>query len=271
VTAAMTTVFDKFDLTGRTAIVTGAGNGIGAAIASTLAAAGAHVVVSDISAESAKTSAQAIIDSGFSAEAAELDVQVQTDVDALVDGVVRERGRLDIFVNNAGIITDGTPLTMTTEEIDRVHAVNFKGLVFGSQAAARVMIAQETGSIVNITTAGIDGPSASVAAYTTAKAAAHQFTRSLALEIGSTGVRVNAVAPGHVETPMTTRHISDARGSVDTEARAEFREQRAKVSPLGLVGDPTDPAYAVLYLVSDAARFVTGAVMRPNGGMTMLW
>jgi len=267
----MPTIFDKFDLTGRTAIVTGAGTGIGAAIASTLASAGAHVVVSDVSAKSAKTSSQAIVDSGFSSEPAQLDVRVRTAVDGLVDRIVEERGRLDVYVNNAGIISDGTPMSLTEDEIDRVHAVNFKGLVFGSQAAARAMIARGTGSIVNITTAGIDGPSTSVPSYTTAKAAAHQFTRSLALEIGPKGVRVNAVAPGHIETPMTTRHISGADGALDEDALTLFRSQRAEVSPLGLVGDPADIGYAVLYLVSDAARFVTGAVMRPNGGMTMLW
>lgn len=267
----MSTIFDTFALTERVAIVTGAGNGIGAAIATVLAEAGAHVVVSDISADAAKATAQQISVNGFSAEPAVLDVQVQADVNQLVDDVTRERGRLDIFVNNAGIISDGTPLTVSAEELDRVHAVNFKGVVFGSQAAARTMIEQGFGSIVNITTAGIDGPTASVAAYTTAKAAAHQFTRSLALEIGSKGVRVNTVAPGWVETPMTKRHLGDDDGKVEPEQVTAFRQKHATISPLGLVGDPVDPAYAVLYLVSDAARFVTGAVIRPNGGMTMLW
>ncbi|MEV0685267.1 SDR family oxidoreductase [Nocardia sp. NPDC050378] len=267
----MATVFDKFDLSGRVAIVTGAGNGIGAAIASTLAAAGAHVVVTDISADSATTVARSITDSGFSAESAHLDVQSQADIDDLVARIVNERGHLDIFVNNAGVIADGTPLTVTETELDRVHAVNFKGLVFGSQAAARAMIEQGSGAIVNMTTAGIDSASATVAAYTTAKAAAHQFTRSLALEIGPRGVRVNAVAPGWIETSMTTRHIANSDGEIEAASRNEFRQQHAGIAALGLVGEPADAAYAVLYLVSDAARFVTGAVMRPNGGMTMLW
>lgn len=264
----MPTVFDKFDLTGRVAIVTGAGNGIGEAIAIVLAAAGAHVVVADIAAAAAAATTQQIVDRGFSAEAAELDVRVQTDVDSLVGDIAHTRGRLDIFVNNAGIIADESPLTVSAAELDRVHAVNFKGLVFGSQAAARVMIAQGSGSIVNITSAGIDGPTPVLAAYTTAKAAAHQFTRSLALEIAGRGVRVNAVAPGWVETPMTRRHVDPGDEANTSEA---LRSARAAAAPLGLAGDPRDPAYAVLYLVADAARFVTGAVMRPNGGMSMLW
>ncbi|PPJ36617.1 3-oxoacyl-ACP reductase [Nocardia nova] len=264
----MATVFDKFDLTDRIAIVTGAGNGIGAAIATVLAEAGAHVAVADIAAAAAEATARQIVDRGFSAEPAELDVRVQADVDGLVSDTVRTRGRLDIFVNNAGIIADQSPLTVSAEELDRVHAVNFKGLVFGSQAAARVMIDRGSGSIVNITSAGIDGPTPALAAYTTAKAAAHQFTRSLALEIAPRGVRVNAVAPGWVETPMTRRHVDTGNEASSSEA---LRSSRAAAAPLGLAGDPRDPAYAVLYLVADAARFVTGAVMRPNGGMSMLW
>jgi len=264
----MPTVFDTFDLSGRVAVVTGAANGIGEAIATVLAEAGSHVIVCDIAAASAEATTRQIVDRGFSAEPAELDVRVQTDVDNLVNNVVHTRSRLDIYVNNAGIIADESPLTVSAEELDRIHAVNFKGLVFGSQAAARVMIEQGSGSIVNITSAGIDAPTPALAAYTTAKAAAHQFTRSLALEIAPQGVRVNAVAPGWVETPMTKRHIHGGNEKSSNEA---LRSARATASPLGLAGDPRDPAYAVLYLVADAARFVTGSVMRPNGGMSMLW
>jgi 3-oxoacyl-[acyl-carrier protein] reductase len=262
---------DMFRLSDRVAVITGAGGGIGAAIATVLARAGAHVVVTDINANLAEATAKQIVTEGFSATSAQLDVSVKSEVDGLVDAVVGDRRHLDIFVNNAGITAEGTPLTVTGEELDRIMAVNFKGLVYGSQAAARTMIQRGSGAIVNITTAGIDQPLASVAAYTSSKAAAHQYTRSLALEIAPKGVRVNAVAPGWVETPLTRRHLADENGDVDPAQREQFRKEHAAFSPLGVVGEPIDQAYAVLYLVSDEARFVTGAVLRPNGGMTMLW
>jgi len=260
-----------FDLSGRTAVVTGAGGGIGAAIADVLARANAHVVVADIQPGLAKDTAEEIIGAGYSAEALELDVRDQTAVDAAVDRISARRGRLDIFVNNAGIIGDASPLTVPEKELDSVLAVNFKGVVFGSQAAARVMVEQGSGSIVNVTTGGVDKPMTDVAAYTSAKAAAHQYTRSLALELAPQGVRVNSLAAGWVETPMTQRRIKAADGQIDESAREAFHAAQAARIPLGFTGDAYDQAYAVLYLVSDAARYVTGSVIRPNGGSSMLW
>ncbi|MGM7775822.1 SDR family NAD(P)-dependent oxidoreductase [Arthrobacter sp. KNU-44] len=260
-----------FDLSGRTAVVTGAGGGIGAAIADVLARANAHVVVVDIQSGLAKDTAEEIKAAGYSAEALELDVRDRAAVDAAVDGIKSRRGRLDVFVNNAGIIGDASPFTVSEDELDSVMAVNFKGVVFGSQAAARAMMEQGFGSIVNVTTGGVDKPMSNVAAYTGSKAAAHQYTRSLALELAPGGVRVNSLAAGWVETPMTRRHLTAEGAAIDEQERDAFHATQASRIPLGFTGDAYDQAYAVLYLVSDAARFVTGSVIRPNGGSTMLW
>lgn len=260
-----------FDLHGRVAVITGAGRGLGAAGAGVLAEAGAHVIVADVLADAAAAIAESVQASGGSAEGAALDVSDRAAVDALADRVVADHGRLDVWINNAGIITDSTPLTVTEDELDRVMAVNFKGVVFGSQAAARAMIAAGRGSIINITSGAVDMAFPAVAAYAAAKAAAHQFTRSLALEIGPKGVRVNAIAPGWVDTPMNERHVLADDGTIDQERKAAYVEARAGISPLHMTGEPWDQAMAMLYLASDAARFVTGSVMRPNGGATMPW
>lgn len=260
-----------FALDGRVAVVTGGGRGLGAAISATLAEAGAHVVIADIDASSAAASADQIGAGGFSAASVELDVTDQRAVDDLVGSVHAEHGRLCVMVNNAAVIHDATPSTMTEADIDRVMSVNFKGVVFGSQAAARVMRPSGRGSIINLTSGAVDLAMAWVASYATSKAAAHQFTRSLALELAATGVRVNAVAPGWVLTPMNERHIRGDDGTIAESAREDLIRQRTAGIPMRRAGQPIDIALAVLYLASDASSFVTGTTIRPNGGMTMPW
>jgi 3-oxoacyl-[acyl-carrier protein] reductase len=257
---------DPFSLTGRSAVVTGSGSGIGRGIAIVLAAQGAKVWVADLNAEGAAAAVADIRTEGGEAESVTLDV---TDPDAsrrLAESIARDHGTLDIWVNNAGITADASPSTVDDAELRRIWDVNFLGVVHGSQAAAHVMATQERkGAIVNITTGGVDKAMDTVAAYTASKAAAHQYSRSLALEIAKTGVRVNTVAAGWVETGITRRHYGDG---VDRTADLQAKAER---TPLGFIGDEFDQGYAVLYLVSDAARFVTGAVLRPNGGTSMQW
>jgi 3-oxoacyl-[acyl-carrier protein] reductase len=144
-------------------------------------------------------------------------------------------------------------------------------VVYGSQAAARAMIPNRRGSIINITSGAVDGPTPFMIAYATAKAAAAQFSRSLAMELGPHNVRVNTVAPGWVDTPMNERHVLREDGSIDEVRKAAYVAQRAKMAALGVPGEPNDQAFAMLYLASDAAKFVTGQVIRPNGGVSMLW
>ncbi len=260
-----------FGLHGRVALVTGAGGGLGAATARVLAEAGAHVVVTDVDGARAAHVAASIVEAGFAAESAALDVTDQSAVDALVQDLSARCGRLDVVVNNAGVIADAPPSTMSAADLDRVVAVNLKGVVFVAQAAARVMVAAGRGSIVNITSGAVDMAVAAVGSYGASKAAAHQFSRSLALELGPTGVRVNAVAPGWVLTPMNERHLRGPDGTLDESRRADLIRARTATIPMRRGGQPLDIALAVLYLASDAASFVTGSVIRPNGGQTMPW
>jgi 3-oxoacyl-[acyl-carrier protein] reductase len=193
-------------------------------------------------------------------------------VDDLVGAAVAEYGRLDVMVNNAGIVVDGLVLDASEEDLDRVHAVNFKGVFFGCQAAGRVMVEQESGSIVNMASGAIDMPTPSLGCYATAKAAVAQLSRTLAMELAPRHVRVNAIAPGWIDTPMNERHALNPDGTINLEKKREYVETRgAKLSPMGIPGEPDDIAFAALYLASPAAKFVTGIVMRPNGGSTMPW
>lgn len=257
---------NPFSLIGRSAVVTGAGSGIGRGIALVLASQGARVWVADVDQAGADATVADIRGRGWAAESATLDVSDPAASHTLADEVAGVHGSVDIWVNNAGITADGPPSTVDDEELLKIWKVNFLGVVHGSQAAARRMVDQERrGAIVNITTGGVDRAMDGIAAYTSSKAAAHQYSRSLALELGPVGVRVNTVAAGWVETGITRRHYADG---VDRERDLQAKIER---TPLGFIGDEFDQGYAVLYLVSDAARFVTGAVLRPNGGTSMQW
>jgi 3-oxoacyl-[acyl-carrier protein] reductase len=267
----MTTISEAFALDGKVAIVTGAGRGLGRAISSRLAEAGATVVCADIVESTALDTAALITDAGGCATGAVLDVTRRTDVDELVTATVAEHGHLDVMVNNAAIIVDGLVLDTSEEDLDRVMAVNFKGVFFGCQAAGRVMVKQGSGSIINLASGAIDMPTPTLVCYSTAKAAVAQLSRTLAMELAPQRVRVNAIAPGWIDTPMNERHARRADGTLDEEQQAAYREQRAKLSPMNMAGEPDDIAFAALYLASPAAKFVTGIVMRPNGGSTMPW
>jgi len=267
----MTTIAEAFDLSHRVAIVTGSGRGIGRAIASRLAEAGAAVVCADIDDATATETAKLIADAGGSASVQRVDVTNQADVDALVAATVDAHGHLDVMVNNAAIIADNTILDTTEEELDRVFAVNFKGVFFGCQAAGRVMVEQHSGAIINMASGAIDMPTPNLVCYATAKAAVAQLSRTLAMELAPHHVRVNSIAPGWVDTPMNERHAMRPDGTLDVEKQRAYIEQRSKLSPMGIPGEPDDIAFAALYLAAPAAKFVTGIVMRPNGGATMPW
>lgn len=260
-----------FDLSGRVAVVTGAASGIGRASAELLGAAGASVVCADLDYDGAVATAAALEAAGTVARARPLDVTAPGALDALVDESVAELGRLDVMANIAGIILQAPVVDFDDDAYDRILAVNLTGVFRGCRAAARVMVAVVSGSIVNMASAAIDTPSPGLAGYGMAKAAVVQLTRVLATEMGPHGVRVNAVAPGFVETAMTSRRFISAEGTVDQTHRQAVLDAVARSTPLRTVGRPEDIAHAVLYLASDAARFVTGQILRPNGGVAMPW
>jgi 3-oxoacyl-[acyl-carrier protein] reductase len=267
----MTTISEAFDLTGKVALVTGAGRGLGRAISARLAEAGATVVCADIDTATATDTAAAIRADGHRAAPVHLDVTRRADVETLVDQIVADQGHLDVMVNNAAIIVDGLVLDTAEEDLDRVLAVNFKGVFFGCQAAGRVMVHQGSGSIINLASGAIDIPTPNLVCYSTAKVAVAQLSRTLAVELAPSGVRVNAIAPGWIDTPMNERHARRADGSLDEDAHAAHRERMTQISPMRMAGEPDDIAFAALYLAAPAAKFVTGIVMRPNGGSTMPW
>jgi len=265
------TLIESFRVDGKVAVVTGAGSGIGKASALALAGAGATVVCADIRADTAQATAAEISSGGGVAEGVSLDVSVHADVEALAGQVAAERGGIHIWCNIAGIMLGGPFLDESEKDLDAIMAVNLKGVFFGCQAAGRVMVGQpEGGSIVNCSSAAADTPSPNIGSYAICKAAVNQMTKSLAVEVGRKHVRVNAVAPGFVITGMTTGHFNLPDGRPDEAMEHELVSAMRKGAPLRSVGEPEDIAAAVLYLASDASRFMTGQVIRPNGGVAMI-
>ncbi|MEU7064183.1 SDR family NAD(P)-dependent oxidoreductase [Streptomyces sp. NPDC046161] len=249
-----------YDLTGRTALVTGAASGIGRATAVLLARAGAAVHCADRDATGLRETARLVSAAGGKATVHPLDV---TDRAAL-RAAVAAAGPLDITAAIAGIMHSSSVLDTTDEDLDRVLDVNFKGVLRTCQEAVRAMIAAgRPGSVITMASGAVDAAQPGLLCYSAAKAAVVQLTKTLATETGPHGIRVNAVAPGWVRTPMTGRH------SAEELERTEAAMIR--MSPLRRVGEPEDIAQAVLYLASDASSFMTGQILRPNGGVSMPW
>lgn len=249
-----------YDLNGRTAFVTGAGGGIGRASAVLLAEAGATVHCADRDAQGLHETVTLIKAADGTAHARHLDV---TDRAQLARAVAACE-QLHVMAAIAGIMHSSPVLETRDEDLDRLWSVNFKGVLHACQEAARRMIADRTrGSIVTMASGAVDTGGPGLLCYGVTKAAVVQLTKTLATEVGPHGIRVNAVAPGWIRTPMTDRH--------DDETQARTESSMARLSPLGRVGEPEDVAHAVLYLASDAAAFTTGQILRPNGGVAMPW
>ncbi|MEC4015905.1 SDR family NAD(P)-dependent oxidoreductase [Streptomyces sp. H27-D2] len=270
-----------YDLTGRTALVTGAASGIGRAAAILLAEAGAAVHCADRDEKGLRQTTERISAAGGTARAHPLDVTDRAQLAAAVDEAVRTDGSLDVMANIAGIMHSSTVLETDDADLDRVLAVNFKGVLYGCQEAARAMIAQGAGgSIITMASGAIDTGAPGLLCYGAAKAAVVQLTKTLASEVGRHRIRVNAVAPGWIRTPMTDHHSErddsrdpgrDPAGDPGDRPRSRIEEAMTHAAPLGRVGEPEDIAHAVLHLASDASSFTTGQIMRPNGGVAMPW
>jgi 3-oxoacyl-[acyl-carrier protein] reductase len=262
-------VHGAFDLTGRVALVTGAGGGIGRTTAEVLAAAGAFVVCADINLSGAEETAQGIRGAGGAAEPAHVNVAERGALSELVTRTVGGHGALHIMCNVAGIMIDSSIIDLDPDEFDRILSVNLKGVLYGCQAAGKVMVEQGAGSIINMASAAVLTPAPGVGAYAICKAGVAQLTQSMAVEVGRHGVRVNTVAPGYVPTNMTARYYTRPDGTIDEEAKAAVVTPLAKFAPLRRVGRTSDIGYCVLYLASDASSFVTGQLLSPNGGVAM--
>jgi 3-oxoacyl-[acyl-carrier protein] reductase len=242
----------------QVAVVTGAGRGIGHAIAVRLANEGARVAsVSRTEANAQKTAEEINATRANAAKAYAVDVADQAAVQKAAAQIFEDFGRVDILVNNAGVTRDGLSMRMSMDDWDTVLNTNLKGAFNFTQAVMRPMIKQRSGRIINISSiAGLTG-NAGQANYAASKAGLIGLTKTLARELASRGITVNAVAPGLIETDMTTVLSEEVRQSI-----------LAKV-PLGKLGEPEDIAGAVAYLASAEAKYITGQVLTVDGGMVM--
>jgi 2-keto-3-deoxy-L-fuconate dehydrogenase len=245
-----------FDLTHKIALITGAASGIGEAIAKTLAASGAFVYVADVDNENGNRVAGELENSEF----IKLDVAEKEDCRRAAKRVLEEKGRLDILVNNAGIGHVGTLLETTEEDLERLFAVNVRGMFSLTKAFLPSMIARESGVIINLASIGGVIAVRERVAYCTTKFAVVGFTKSIALDHAHQGIRANAICPGRVETPFVKKRLAEYADPA--KAYAEMAATQA----LGRMGTTEEIAAAALYLSSEEAAFVTGTAFEIDGG-----
>jgi 3-oxoacyl-[acyl-carrier protein] reductase len=244
-------------LQGKTAVVTGAGTGIGRAVALAFADAGATLMLNGRRLEPLESVRAEIEAAGGTAHIHQADVSTQPGSQALVDAAKTTLGRLDVLVNNAGKSYDALILRMKWDALEEALAVNLKSVFYLCSAAGKVMLAQKSGAIVNVSSVVALSGNAGQSAYVAAKAGVLGLTKSLAQEFGSRGIRVNAIAPGFIETDMT---------SVLTEAVQAAYKSRV---PLGRFGMADEVARTALFLAGDGASYITGQTLAVDGGLTM--
>lgn len=244
----------------RIALVTGAAQGIGAATAARLAAAGARVAVADVNADAAEATARAIVADGGHAVGLACDVTDRAQVQATVDAVAAEFGGLHILVNNAGVLRDNLLFKMSDDDWTTVLDVHLRGAFLASQAAQKHMVAAKFGRIISMSSISALG-NRGQANYATAKAGLQGFTKTLAIELGPFGVTCNAIAPGFIETAMTRATAERMGSDIDT-----MRAAVEKSLPVRRGGVPDDIANAVAFFAGEEAGYVTGQVLYVDGG-----
>ena len=253
-TEESTTVSPSRALLDRVAIVTGSGQGIGRGIALCLARAGAHVVIADQAAERIAPVAAAVEDLGVQALGLTIDVSRSEDVQRMVQQTIQRFGKIDILVNDAGKVVVKQMIEQNEADWDRVVDTNLKGVFLCCRYVVPEMIARKRGAIVNIASIAAFHVTVPHVPYAASKAGVVALTRDLAYEVARDGIRVNAIAPGPIETPMSQA------------VSAEQRQGIIRTVPLGRMGQPEDIGQAAVFLVSDAASFITGATLPVAGG-----
>jgi len=248
----------KFE--GKTVIVTGAGRGIGEAYALGFAKEGANVVVVDVVASRAESTAKDVEGAGGKSLVQAIDVSKKQDVDAMAEKTVERFGRIDALVNNAGALFQEPFLTSTEEQYYKIYDVNVKGLFLCAQAVARQMTKQKKGKIINVSSIAAIVGQANLSLYSSSKGAVLSLTRAMALELAPHNIQVNAILPGTTETPM----------AADALANPETRAQLTSGIPLGRLGKPEDHVGAVLYFASEESNWCTGQTLIVDGGYSMV-
>ena len=244
-------------VSGKVAVVTGGAQGIGSAVAERFAAEGARVIITSRDGTKAEEAAEALKQQGGEAQGLAVRIDDRDSVKDLIDGVVETYGSIDVLVNNAATVRDTLLMRMKQADWDEVMHVNLGGVFICTQAVIRQMMRQRSGRIINMTSiVGLTG-NAGQANYSASKAGIIGFTKSVAKEVGSRGITVNAIAPGFIETAMTE--------ALPEAVRSAFLD----ATPLSRAGQPDDVAGIATFLASDDAAFITGQVMRVDGGMGM--
>lgn len=256
-----------YDLKDQTALVTGGAQGLGLAIVETLARCGANVWIGDLQEEKGQAAAATLRQQGVNVSAVRLDIADSRSVDSAFDAVQSQAGRLDILVTSAGVGQAVTPVVeLSDAEWNRVLDITLTGTFYCCRAAGRIMTRQEAGCIVNLASVNGTNPAVLVAAYNAAKAGVISLTKCLALELASSGIRVNAISPGPVYTDFN-RAVMSQRSQRMQITEDQLIERVRGAVPLGRWGEPADIANGVAFLCSPQAAWITGEVLRVSGGL----
>ncbi|MBA7654959.1 Gluconate 5-dehydrogenase [subsurface metagenome] len=251
---------DIFDLSGKVAIVTGGNQGIGLAISRGLAEAGAAVIIANRRAEEGKQAAESLKKDGLNVISIPTDVSNESSIAAMVSKVVKDFGKIDVLVNNAGVIIRKAAEEMSREDWDHIMNTNLRGAFFCCQLVGREMIKQKKGKIINISSDASQRAMPERSVYATSKAGVSHLTRCLAVEWAKHNINVNAIGPGPTHTPLNKKYY---------EENPDKLQQTVQSIPMGRMGDTSDYIGAAVFLASEASNFMTGQTLLVEGGSTI--